>query len=294
MAQNILQTPISALIPPSHRPIICVNSLDSLESTLQALVTNQIHSVPVFDTTKNEFVAFIDLIDFAVHLAHTYIENEIIEGSVDRMLQEEKHYVTLQIANESHRNPWLTIPVTANLGDAIEKMTQHNAHRIAVMEAQNLKYVLTQTDIVEFFQQRALPELRKKTLHELGIGFKEVVTVPSSEKVWKAFILMNSKGVSGIGVVDAKGNLVSHIGSADLKGIDFNTQIMKNLKMSISDFKNQLSLVAVPATSTLGDVIDTLTTTKMHRVYIVDKDHTTAKGVVSQSNVIQAVYDTYK
>jgi len=292
---KLLDAPIVSLIPKSHPKIVCVNSTDSLAHTLQVLVKHQIHSVPVYDPSKQKFVAFVDLIDFAVHLSRTYIENEIIEGSVDRMLQEEKHYQIVQIANESTRNPWVTVQEGATLRQVLEIIVQRDIHRVAVLnDKQELTYVLTQSDIVQFLHQHnRTAEFESKSLHQLGIGLKEVITVSQEEKVWKAFVLMDNKRVSGVGVADSQGHLVGHIGAADLKGIDFNTHIMEKLRLSVKDFK-QLSIVAVPPSASFKQVLDTLAETKMHRVYLTDTNNATAKGVVSQIDIIQAVYSTFK
>jgi len=214
------------------------------------------------------------------------------------MLQEENHYKVLQIADESHRNPWHTISETQTLKDVIGLIVQQNEiHRVAVLDAKSeLKYVLTQSDVISFLAHHLddLPTLKSKTISELDLGFKEVITVSSKEKVWKSFIQMDAKGVSGLGVVDDQGHLIGHISCADLKGLDIDTQIMDRLRQSVADFKPQLNLVSVLPTATFGEVVTTLEKTKMHRVYILGQDSRQPLGVISQIDIISAVYNSLK
>jgi len=231
------------------------------------LVDNKIHSVPIFDPDSKKYVAFVDLIDLAVHLGRTYIENEIIEGSVSRMLQEEKHYTTIQIADESKRNPWYTVDLNSPLKDAIELMIKYGVHRVAVSDSQgNLVYVLTQTDLISLLYKHlnssGLSKLASQTIEEINLGFKEVISVSLHEKVWKSFIFMNSKALSGIGVTDDNGQLIGHLSSADLKGVDFDTHIMEKLKQTVQEFKKELKTVSVKPTATFGEVITVLEQTK--------------------------------
>jgi len=296
--QNILnETLISSLIPVSANKILWAKSTDSLSQTLKTLVSNKIHSVPVFDVEKNKFVAFVDLIDFAVHLGKTYIENEIIEGSVTRMLQEEEHYQILQIANESHRNPWYTIKETQSLKEVIDLFVAHQVHRVAVLDSQGeLKYVLTQSDIISFLANHSdsFSSLKKSNIGELNLGFKEVVTVTIHEKVWKSFIEMDSKGVSGLGIVDDNGQLVGHISCSDLKGVNFDSHLMDKLRLPVSNFKPELNVMSVLPTATFDEIVATLEKFQLHRVYIVSPDSKTPLGVISQSDVISVVFKSLK
>jgi len=288
---------ISSLIPSTTNKIIWVKNIDSLAHTLEILVKNRIHSVPVFDIEKNKFVAFVDLIDFAVHLGRTYIENEIIEGSVSRMLQEEKHYKTLQIADESGRNPWYTIEDTASLQDAMELIVQHKIHRVAVLDSNGeLKYVLTQSDIITFFANHldSFPLLTSTTIEQLNLGFKDVVTIPTKNKVWKSFIEMNDKKVSGLGISDDSQNLVGHISCGDLKGVEFDSTLMDRLRQSVSEFKTEMNVISVLPSATLSEVISTLEKNKIHRVFILPANSKIPKGVISQIDIISTLLNVLK
>jgi len=295
MAQ-LLQSPISSLFPSLPTQILIAKSNDPLSKTLKTLVQHKIHSAPVFDEEKNTFSAFVDLIDFAAHLSRTYIENEIIEGSVSRMLQEEKHYTTIQVANESNRNPWLSVPENSTIVDVLRVLVDKGAHRTAVSSPQNeLRQLVTQSDLIRFIHNNLgqFSDLSSSSLQSLGIAFKEVISVPVSEKVWKSFVLMNKKGVSGVGVVDDKGQLIGHIGGSDLKGIEFDAHMMDNFRQSIQEFKPQLQVVSVGPTASFADVVNVLVKNKTHRVYIQAPDSKIPLGVVSQTDILRVVLNRY-
>jgi len=293
----IKETQISSIIPHTGHKMIWVKSTDNLAHTLKTLTDHKIHSVPVFDTESKKFVAFVDLIDFAVHLGRTYIENEIIEGSVSRMLEEEQRFTTLQIADESSKNPWYTVNLHAPLKEVMEMIIHHGIHRVAVVDSEDdLKYVLTQTDLISFIHQHLdkISQLKSKTVEELNLGFKEVISVTVKEQVWKALIMMNSKGVSGIGIVEEDGSIIGHISSADLKGVDFDTHIMTKLKQTVAEFKKEMKVVSVLPTATFSEVVETLKGNKVHRVYVVPPGSQIPVGVISQIDVISAVYNIFK
>jgi len=294
---SLLQkTLVSDLLASKPNGVIWVKSTDSLAHTLKTLIQHKIHSVPVFDETKNGFVAFVDVIDFAVHLGSTYIENEIIEGSVDRMLQEEEHYKTLQIADESRRNPWYTVNENSILKEAVEILLQHKIHRIAVYDSHSeLKWVLSLTDIIDFIYKHMddhFSKIASQTIGELNLGFKEVITVSAEEKVWKSYMLMNSKGVSGVGITEDNGSIIGHLSAADLRVITFDTTLMDKLKQTVKNFKQEMKMVSVPPTATFREVISTLQQTRMHRVYVIPDGSKTPVGVISQVDVISTIYNT--
>ncbi len=53
-----------------------------------------------------------------------------------------------------------------------------------------------QSNVLAFVRKHLDTEfaaLKSKSIEELGLGFKEVISVSSTDKVWRSFILMDSK-----------------------------------------------------------------------------------------------------
>jgi len=281
----------------SHSNVIFVKTTDSLHSTLKTLVNNKIHGVPVFDPKTEKFVAFVDLLDFAAHLVRTYLENQIIEGSISRMLEEEHHYVINEIANESRRNPWCTVNFNTPLLQVMSIMTDKKIHRVAVVDEKGqLTNVITMSDLVQYIFNNLQPfsSLKGKTVEELHLGIKEVVSTTTTEKTYKAFLLMNSSGVSGVAVLDEQGKIVGNISAGDLKRLDFNLELMKRLSLSVAEYCNlgtaeqKPFVLYVTPKSTFEEVLEKLVTTRMHRVYIVNEEQKPV-GVISQMDVLDIV-----
>jgi hypothetical protein len=82
-----------------NHKLLFVDSKAPLVTTLQAIVQNKIHSVPIFDENSHKFYAFVDLLDFVVHIGKEYLENQIIECNVWRLLEIEKRFTIGQIAS---------------------------------------------------------------------------------------------------------------------------------------------------------------------------------------------------
>lgn len=56
-----------------------------------------------------------------------------------------------------------------------------------------------------------------KTVQELGLGLKEVLTIREDQNAFEAFRLIHAKKVLGIAVVDNNGVLTGNISASDLR-----------------------------------------------------------------------------
>jgi CBS domain-containing protein len=70
--------------------------------------------------------------------------------------------------------------------------------------------------------------VKSKTVAELQLGIKEVLTIREDQNAFEAFKLIHAKKVLGIAVVDANGVLTGNISASDLRvSIQF-SQIIHN------------------------------------------------------------------
>jgi CBS-domain-containing membrane protein len=285
-------TPLTSIL--TNTQVHLAEANDPLPKVLKLITRHKIHCVPVYDETKKKYVAFVDLIDFACHIGRTYLENEIIEGSVSRMLQEESHYSIAQVANESHRNPYRTLNLGATIGDALKILVTEKLHRVALVDANgDVKHLVTPSNILTVIEARLdteFAEIASKKFSELS-QWTGVISVPDSERLWKAFAIMNSESVSGVGVINDNGDLIGHIGSADLKGIEFNQSLMDKMRKSVAEFKGEMHVTSVNADVTFAQAVRALVTHRVHRVYALPEDSKTPIGVISQGDILAVVYN---
>jgi len=211
------------------------------------------------------------------------------------MLEEEHHYTIAEIANESRRNPWFTVNSNSSLSEVMGFMVEKKIHRVAVLDDKHeLKHVITLSDLVQFIHSnmQLFASIQGKTIEELQLGLKDVVTTTTDQKTYKAFLLMDSKSVTGVAVLDDQGRLVGNISASDLKRLDFNVELMKRLSVSVAEYCNlgsgeKSQALSVSPKVTFEEVVSKLVTTRKHRVYVVNDDQKPI-GVISQIDVLQA------
>eukprot|EP01118_Nematostelium_gracile_P017977 TRINITY_DN782_c0_g1_i2.p1 TRINITY_DN782_c0_g1~~TRINITY_DN782_c0_g1_i2.p1 ORF type:complete len:297 (+),score=49.03 TRINITY_DN782_c0_g1_i2:52-942(+) len=291
MTSSFQDLPVSSIVSDSQVYVAKAN--DSLPKVLKLITRHKIHCVPVYDDSQKKYVAFVDLIDFACHIGRTYIENEIIEGSVLRMLEEESHYVVSQVANESHRNPYRVLNQNATIGQALDILIGEKLHRLALVDSNNdVKHLVTSSNILNVIENRLdteFAEISNRKFSEL-CTWNGVISVPQNEKVWKAFSIMDSKSVSGVGIVNENGELIGHIGSADLKGIEFDQSLMDKMRKTVTEFKGHMELASVDSDVTFGQAVRTLVSKRVHRVYVMPKDSRIPIGVISLKDVMSVIH----
>jgi len=127
-----------------------------------------------------------------------------------------------------------------------------------------------------------------------SIWSKKVISVGYKEKAIEAFRTMVTKGVSGVGVIDDHGVLVNSISIRDLKTIGSDARLFWRLYQTVNNFlakeKKEFSdkprhpIYATPQ-DTLGDIIKSLATHEIHRLFVVDGNHKPI-GIISLRDVL--------
>lgn len=162
---------------------------------------------------------------------------------------------------------------------------------------------MTQFDIVNFLNAKLdkTDEKFKQTLAELKLGFRKVISVPEHQHVGDAFRLIKTHNVSGVAVVDADGILHGNISASDIRlDKDFSVDSLIEFcwqpvlaiiqeRKAHADAKGAAYPISVRSTSSLQEVIDIMTSNRIHRVYIVD-DHKKLQGVVSLADLLRVFH----
>ncbi|PRP73126.1 hypothetical protein PROFUN_03440 [Planoprotostelium fungivorum] len=302
-AKPILKdTKIETLLQ-SHRELITIDSSMSVPAALKILVNNNIYGAPVVDSTTGHFYGFVDLIDVVTTIVSIFdfqgkSNNDDFYSLLEQVEQFDQTAVE-QITDLSKRNPFCPILRTATLHEALQMIRQTGAHRMPVLDGQRLTNILTEFDIVNHVTHNLhhLGEFCNKTLADLDLGRKEVVTVYTDTPALEAFRLMLEKKISGLAVINREeGTLFSNLSARDIKliaGEALFTKLFKTVKEFIQDVRSTSNeayfpIVYVSPDAKIRDVMVKLVSTRMHRLYVVDES-VRPVGVVSLGDLTTAV-----
>jgi len=198
------------------------------------------------------------------------------------------------LADASHRNPWVTVGESASVQTAIERMSKDGLHRLAVLASDSqLSDILTQSSIIRYLNSNVgeLPNA-DQTLEELKLGNSNVHTVPMDRSAYHAFKKIIELNVSGLGVTDADGKLVANISATDIKKFGYDNYLLSNMFLTLDKFlvldkENGAEVppvITVSSNDTLRTLLNRFAESRVHRLYI--KDGEELKGVVAMGDVL--------
>lgn len=98
-------------------------------------------------------------------------------------------------------------------------MVRSNAHRIAVVDRTGeMEGLISESTIIRWAAEACKDlEVCKKTVADLGLAPKDVLSVDINADAIVAFCKIVEQDVSGLAVVDDAGKLVANISASDLK-----------------------------------------------------------------------------
>jgi len=161
--------------------------------------------------------------------------------------------------------------------------------------------LVTQSQVVTFLRKHLdlLGGKKDKPVGECKHFFKEVVSVQEDATAIDAFNLMVDRSISGVAILDSKGNLKDNLSLRDMKLISYDARLFWRLKQTVKNFliklkaewesRHERPQKAVFATrqNTLEEMIKMLADNKIHRVYIIESEHDKKPiGVVSLKDVL--------
>jgi len=256
------------------------------------------------DSSTGHFYGFVDLVDVVTTIISIldYQGPNHKDDDFYTLLEQVEHFDQTgveQVTDLSKRNPFCPIFKSASLHDALQLVRQTGVHRMPVLDGQMLWNILTELDIVGHVTKNlsSFGNFGEKTLSDLGLGKKEVVTVYSDTSALDSFRLMIEKRISGVAIIDREeGTLFSNLSAGDIKliaGETLFTKLFKSVKEFVQDIRSttneaQCPIVCVHPDAKMKDVMNRLVSTRMHRLYVVDENQRPL-GVVSLGDVTTAV-----
>lgn len=188
----------------------------------------------------------------------------------------------------------------------VPQLSEEGTLRYTEVETQKQYALLTQSDVVRYIANNrsklpgSLMELFHKPLRDLGLvdmsaHGEATLTISKEELVIDALLKMFDEGVTALAVVEKpRGELVHNLSGSDLRGLS--PEMMKLLlqkRISVEAFLKEVRhqsnrpkhAISVTANNNLNDVIDKIVASKIHRVWVVDKDSKPI-GIVSLTDII--------
>ncbi|KAI4109018.1 MAG: hypothetical protein L6R37_000736 [Teloschistes peruensis] len=199
------------------------------------------------------------------------------------------HTIPLRDAKSlGNKEPFMTLPLTANLTHAIE-VFGGGVHRIVIVEegTDNVVGILSQLRLVKFLWENGrsfpiLDQLYSQSIKDLGIGSQQTISVNGDKALKEALLLMNHEGLTSLAVVDNQLNVVGNISNVDAKlltksssaplldntCIHFISVILST--RGVNDGKDSFPVFHINPYSTLAHTVAKLVATKAHRMWVTD------------------------
>jgi len=302
----------SPVFPHLYSQVFTVTSDATLLEAFQTLVDHKILSVPVIDPSTRRVVGAFSMKDFMNILVSSVDEKELQSATDLKSLLEQKGIASKRITEFSEvgkLEPMYTINSNEPLLKAIEIMVNTRAHRVIVVnESGQLVNIITQSRVVAILSTLldTIPGATK-SLKELNLGLKPVITLPKDLTAFQAFKQLRDKNATGLPVVDENGALIGNLSVNDLKLLGYNLEYFKLLTLPLTEYlketqnpekstlvkkKEFQQLLTVKPDDTLSFAMKLLYVYRVHRLYITD-DQNKPVGVLSLHDVLKYVASPY-
>jgi 5'-AMP-activated protein kinase, regulatory gamma subunit len=199
----------------------------------------------------------------------------------------------------------------SHLQEALDKFrSAADQHRFAVVDASGkVLSILSQSQLV----RSLLPyiqgtDLATKTVSELRLGYKPVLSIPVDAPASQAFKKMQAAKVTGLAVLDAAtSKLVGSISASDLKEIGSDASLFERVLLPVGEFwaetlkkpKRRDSRATSPTggrrqiyfvtpQDTIATVFEKFSSTRVHRLFVID-EQTKPLGVISLKDIIDQI-----
>ncbi|KAL9628124.1 MAG: hypothetical protein Q9204_006095 [Flavoplaca sp. TL-2023a] len=204
-----------------------------------------------------------------------------------------------------NKEPFMTLPATANLTHAIE-VFGGGVHRIIIVEegTDNVVGILSQLRLVKFLWENGrnfpiIDALYSQSIKDLGIGSQLTISVNGDKPLKEALKLMNNEGLTSLAVVDNQSNVVGNISNVDVKlltksssaplldntCIHFISVILST--RGLNDGKDSFPVFHVNPYSTLAHTVAKLVATKAHRMWVTDSPSPSISATPSSNQLSQ-------
>ncbi|KAI5109158.1 5'-AMP-activated protein kinase subunit gamma-1 [Silurus meridionalis] len=282
------------LVPTSSKLVVFDTSLQ-VKKAFFALVSNGVRAAPLWDSKKQCFVGMLTITDF-INILHRYYKSPMVQIYE---LEEHKIETWREVYLQDSSKPLVSISPNASLYDAVSTLLKHKIHRLPVIDplTGNTLYILTHKRILKFLKlfisEMPKPAFLSKSLEDLNIGtFKNIAMVHTDTPLYSALGIFVEQRVSALPVIDDNGRVVDIYSKFDVINLAAE-KTYNNLDITVTKALQHRSqyfegVLTCKANETLEAIINRLVEAEVHRLVIVD-DHEVVKGIVSLSDILQAL-----
>jgi len=291
----------SPVLPNDFGKIIKVTEKATLPEIFKMLIENQIQAVPVVDSKSNKSLYVVSIHDILEHFVDHFSEEEFKNSDIYVLTLKEELQQHSKVQEAAHLA--ISVPKEVDLYHVIQLMIQHKVHRVLVYdETGHLINIITQSRVIKLLSGIIdSSPVAKKTIQELNLGTKPVITIHEKETTIQGFKLIKEKKVSAVGVIDDHGKLVGVLSASDLKLIGYNIQFFKYFGECLRDYLARIQmneppsegippLVTCKLTDTLADIVRIIVFYRLHRLFVVDKDNKPI-AVISLVDILEKVVE---
>lgn len=284
-----------------HPTVFVLRVTDSLPHALSVLGEHGFLSAPVLNQA-NATVGMVSVNDLAsalVDMADTVAAEAAGPGgdaaaaAVPQRLREMWAAHTVgQVLDISGRSPFVPLPHTASVWDALERLGRDGAHSVVVMkeDGSGPEALYSQAAVLAYLFHH-LPHFRviaRKMVQQVGTFSQQVGTahkplhVAEDAPLLEAFRLLRDQAVTGVMVVSHGRKLIGVISATDVRMLGAHMERADRLLSSAGAFvhtvqkQNPLLLskvVSCTPVDTVGMVMEKMLDNAVHRVFVVRTHH---------------------
>ncbi|KAH1031274.1 hypothetical protein J1N35_043448 [Gossypium stocksii] len=224
------------------------------------------------------------------------------------ILQEEpfKSTTVKSIVKSYRWAPFIPVATDSSMLSVLLLLSKYRLRNVPVIEPGNpeIQNYITQSAVVGGLEgckgRDWFDCIAARPISDMGLPFmssNEVISIQNDDLVLEAFKRMRDNHVGGLPVVEGPSKkIVGNVSIRDIRHLLLKPELFSNFRqLTVEDFIStvvstgqEIVRVTTPITcrvdSTLGTVIQSLATKRVHRIYIVDENEVT--GVITLRDVI--------
>jgi CBS domain-containing protein len=223
--------------------LITISRNETFSGAMKIFLKHRILSVPVLDDEGRVvyLLSISDLIDCIL----SHIGDKELKGEeLNRILEQKEDLSSKKIYDLGSMVALTEKPFSVFRDDKLLKavliMITKSARRVLVVNEEGKpQNLISESRIVQLLSMMS-STTKMKSLEQLQIHTKDVVTISKGDKALDAFKLMRQKGISALAVVNSDGSLFGTMSISDIKVIGDSLQYILLLNQTVEDYLNEI------------------------------------------------------
>jgi CBS-domain-containing membrane protein len=263
----------------------------TVKDALKTFNTEKVLSCPISNSTRGADVwGFLDLFDLLSYLLDLLDENEHAEQNDITHLGEKFMSHTIRDLTDRSDNDVYAAVVAEERAHRLVRLFGLGVHRVAMLDMKGtLVNVISQSDVIRYLNANIglLGDNAGKSIKELNMISKdEMVVADADQSALVAFKLLATNLVSAVPLVDKQGVLAGTLSVSDLRLLQDDLTPLQLSALQYKSIKEPLPHIVCTPSTTLGEVVATLSNSNVHRVWVVD-DANKPVSVISITNICE-------